>query len=94
MIDFAAAYPNSRKTCDERTVRLTADGPEVTLRVPVREVALSGGEPSSATRTRSIARVEFGIGAPPREALRSQMQPESAHTAVVAGAHVAPWSSE
>jgi hypothetical protein len=47
MIDFASAYPNSRKVYDERTVPLTKDG-EVTgsLRVPVREVALGGGEPS------------------------------------------------
>ena len=45
MIDFATAYPNSRKVHDERAVRLTADGPETTLRVPVREVTLTGGEP-------------------------------------------------
>ena len=46
MIDFATAYPNSRKVYEDRTARLTADGPETTLRVPVREVALGGGEPS------------------------------------------------
>src|ERR1700675_222863 len=46
MIDFATAYPNSRKLYEERPARLTADGPEEILRVPVREVALSGGEPS------------------------------------------------
>jgi hypothetical protein len=34
MIDFATAYPNSRKVYDERTARITADGPDVTLRVP------------------------------------------------------------
>src|SRR6266566_1051068 len=46
MIDFATAYPNSRKVYDDRTARLTADGPEMMLHVPVREVALGGGEPS------------------------------------------------
>src|SRR3954463_13242011 len=44
MIDFATAFPNSRKVYDERLARLTGDGPEVTLRVPAREVELSGGE--------------------------------------------------
>jgi phosphomethylpyrimidine synthase len=46
MIDFATAYPNSRKVHEDRTARLTADGPETTLHVPTREVALGGGEPS------------------------------------------------
>jgi phosphomethylpyrimidine synthase len=46
MTDFATAYPNSRKVFEDRTARLTADGPETTLHVPVREVALGGGEPS------------------------------------------------
>src|SRR5882672_8989869 len=46
MINFEAAYPNSRKMYDDRTARLVADGPETTLRVPMREVGLSGGEPS------------------------------------------------
>ena len=46
MIDFASAYPNSRKVYDERPVSLTAGGENVTLHVPMREVALSGGEPS------------------------------------------------
>ncbi len=46
MIDFATAFPNSRKVYDERRARLTADGPETTLRVPAREVELSGGERS------------------------------------------------
>src|SRR5687768_7798605 len=45
MIDFAAAYPNSRKVYEERRVRLSPDGAEVGLRVPMREVSLSGGEP-------------------------------------------------
>src|SRR4029078_4950067 len=44
MIDFATAFPSSRKVYDARQARLTADGPDVTLQVPVREVALSGGE--------------------------------------------------
>ena len=46
MIDFAAAYPNSRKIHEERAATLTAGGAEITVRVPMREVALSGGEPS------------------------------------------------
>ena len=46
MIDFATAYPNSSKLYEDRVARLTADGPDATLRVPVREVALGGGEPS------------------------------------------------
>src|SRR5574342_525108 len=45
MIDSSAAYPNSRKVYEERTVPLTPGGPPETLRVPMREVALSGGEP-------------------------------------------------
>jgi hypothetical protein len=44
MIDFATAYPNSRKVHDERTARVTADGPDITLRIPLREVTLGGGE--------------------------------------------------
>ena len=44
MIDFATAFPNSTKVFDARESRLTPDGPPVTLRVPVREVALSGGD--------------------------------------------------
>ena len=35
-IDFAAAFPNSRKVYVEQD----------SLRVPMREIALSGGEPS------------------------------------------------
>ena len=46
MIDFTTAYPNSSKVHDERTARLTPDGPEVTLRVPVREVSLEEGRSS------------------------------------------------
>src|SRR5688500_3218841 len=45
MIEFASAYPNSRTTYEERRAALTPDGAAVTLRVPVREVALSGGDP-------------------------------------------------
>ena len=46
MIDFTSAYPNSRKVLETRKASLTPEGPSVTLEVPVREVALSGGEPS------------------------------------------------
>jgi phosphomethylpyrimidine synthase len=45
MIDFATAYPNSRKVYEQRTARVTADGPDIALRIPSREVTLSGGEP-------------------------------------------------
>ena len=40
---FAEAYPNSRKVFDETFID-TPHG-RVPLRVPVREVSLSGGEP-------------------------------------------------
>jgi phosphomethylpyrimidine synthase len=43
--DFAAAYPNSRKVYVERPLSREPYGP-FTIRVPMREVALSGGEPS------------------------------------------------
>ena len=46
MIDLAAAYPNSRKVFDERIVPLASGGPLTTLRIPMREVTLTGGEPS------------------------------------------------
>src|SRR5688500_5070989 len=45
MIDFTAAYPNSRKVYESRTVSLTPGGTAATLQVPMREVSLSGGEP-------------------------------------------------
>jgi phosphomethylpyrimidine synthase len=45
MIDFATAYPKSRKVYEERTALLGPNGPETRLHVPMREVALSGGEP-------------------------------------------------
>jgi phosphomethylpyrimidine synthase len=44
MIDFATAFPNSRKAYEKRRVRLVAGGPDVSLRVPMREVSLSAGE--------------------------------------------------
>ena len=44
MIDFATAFPNSRKVYELRTAALTPNGPSTTLRVPMREVALGGGE--------------------------------------------------
>ena len=48
--DYATAFPNSTKTYEESTVAIASsdDGHNpslVTLRVPFREVALSGGEP-------------------------------------------------
>ena len=46
MIEFAAAYPNSRKVYDERAVALTPGGASTTLRVPVREVSLEQGASS------------------------------------------------
>jgi len=45
MIDFASAYPNSRKVVETRTATLTPGGASVSLDVPMREVTLSGGEP-------------------------------------------------
>ncbi len=45
MIDYTTAFPNSRKVYDERAVPVVADGAPVTIRVPMREVSLSGGEP-------------------------------------------------
>ena len=46
MINFTDAYPNSRKIHEECFAALTPGGPPATLRVPMREVALSGGEPA------------------------------------------------
>src|SRR5688572_10977945 len=45
MIDFASAYPSSSKVFEPRPAKLTADGGDVVLQIPVREVTLSGGEP-------------------------------------------------
>ena len=45
MINFTDAYPNSRKLHEECFAALTPGGPPATLRVPMREVALSGDEP-------------------------------------------------
>ncbi len=42
--DYGASFPNSRKVYEEKAVR--TDIGEVAVRVPVREVTLSGGEPS------------------------------------------------
>jgi len=42
--DYGASFPNSRKVYEEKAVR--TDIGEVAIRVPVREVTLSGGEPS------------------------------------------------
>jgi phosphomethylpyrimidine synthase len=44
MIDYSSAYPNSRKVFEERTAALAPGGDSITLRVPVREVTLGGGE--------------------------------------------------
>jgi len=44
MIDFATAYPNSSKIFEARTVPLVPGGPVATVQVPMREVALAGGE--------------------------------------------------
>ncbi len=46
MMDFTASFPRSTKVYEERSVRLGPDGPSVTLRIPMREVAL-GGDPGS-----------------------------------------------
>ena len=43
MIDFQSAYPNSRKIHDARPARLTPDGPEVSLQVPLRAVPFAHG---------------------------------------------------
>src|SRR5688500_9833910 len=45
MIDFTAAYPNSRKVYESRAVSLAPGGAGATVEVPMREVSLSGGEP-------------------------------------------------
>ncbi|MBI2829410.1 MAG: phosphomethylpyrimidine synthase, partial [Acidobacteria bacterium] len=44
MIDFATAYPNSRKVHEPRTVPLSLGGPLTEVQVPMREVTLGGGE--------------------------------------------------
>src|SRR4030095_15810052 len=45
MIEFARAYPSSTKVHEVRTVALAQGQPDASIRVPFREVALSGGEP-------------------------------------------------
>ena len=44
MIDFATAFPRSRKVYEERQAPLVAGGAPVSMHVPLREVALGGGE--------------------------------------------------
>src|SRR5262245_34152749 len=68
--------------------RARVNGPLITA------VEESDGKPSSVIRTRSITLVELGVGGPPRDPVRSQMQAESEQTAVVAGIQVSPASSE
>ena len=41
--DYGTSFPNSHKVYEERVV--TTPAGEVTIRVPVRQVTLSGGEP-------------------------------------------------
>src|SRR5687767_4469833 len=48
--DYATAFPKSTKVYDEKVVSVCVDGSDqppvtATLRVPAREVSLSGGEP-------------------------------------------------
>jgi phosphomethylpyrimidine synthase len=44
MIDFSAAYPNSGKVYEARTVPLSPGGAAIDVQVPMREVTLGGGE--------------------------------------------------
>ena len=44
MIDFATAYPNSRKVHESRPVPLSPGGSVTDVQVPMREVTLGGGE--------------------------------------------------
>src|SRR5215475_5824008 len=44
MIDFATAFPRSRKVYEERHAPLAPGGAPALLQVPLREVALGGGE--------------------------------------------------
>jgi phosphomethylpyrimidine synthase len=48
MIQFSSAYPNSTKVYIRRSASLTPGGDAVTLQVPMREVALAGGQPPVA----------------------------------------------
>jgi hypothetical protein len=43
MNDFQTAFPNSRKIYEAHDAELTPGGSRETLRVPVREVTLEGG---------------------------------------------------
>src|SRR5215831_9285074 len=44
MIDYATAFPHSRKVFEERSAALVSGGAPMPLRVPLREVTLGGGE--------------------------------------------------
>ena len=44
MIDFATAFPRSRKVYEERSCSLVAGGTPTSVQVPLREVSLGGGE--------------------------------------------------
>ena len=59
MIDFAAAYPNSRKVYEPRTVSLSPGVSPTVIQIPVREVTLSGGEPPLRQRKQTV---ENGTG--------------------------------
>jgi ThiC-associated domain len=64
--DFASAFPNSSKVMLEQT---TAAG--VTVRVPMREIALSGGEPPLRVYDTSGPRgFDVGDGLPWRSPMR------------------------
>ena len=67
MIDYSSAYPNSIKTYDERDVRLTPDGPAATLRVPVREVALTLSGTGTSVELRVPKDDPAGMTTPPLE---------------------------
>jgi phosphomethylpyrimidine synthase len=43
--EYSTAFPNSSKVYEERTAALSPGGETVTLRVPMREVTLAGGNP-------------------------------------------------
>ena len=60
MIDFATAFPRSRKVYEERTCVLVPGGPTTSIRIPQREVSLNGGE--SALRTLALNEAVVGKG--------------------------------
>ena len=45
MNDYSTSFHNSAKVYDERVAALTPGGDTVTLRVPMREVTLTGDNP-------------------------------------------------